>query len=516
MIKEVDIDIPVTSVADMDYYKTCAAAAAGIRRETINNMHILRRSFDARGKKVVFHTKISLYTGSSYYTPTNIFDTYKDVRNAPPVIIVGAGPAGLFAALKLLSAGLKPIILDRGKDVGKRKIDIANLYKTGNINNNSNYCYGEGGAGTFSDGKLFTRSTKRGNIDDVLQTFVAHGADENILIDTHAHIGSDKLPQIIKNIRNTIITHGGNYYFDTCVNDVLLDDDKIIGVSDINGTKYEGIAVILATGHSAKDIFQMLNRHNIILEVKDFAIGVRLEHPRELINKIQYHSNADIQGIPTASYNVVTQIDGKGVFSFCMCPGGMIVPSMTENGSLVVNGMSNSKRNMPFSNAGIVVPVTASDIPQYSKYGVFQNMAFQEEIEKLFYNAQNHNLAAPAQIMTDFVNSKLSRQIYETSYLPGVFSAPIHKLLPDFIVKRMQKAFIAFNNKMKGFLTDEATLIGVESRTSSTIRIPRNNQTLEHVKIKRLFPCGEGAGYAGGIVSSAIDGINAATKIIEQ
>ncbi|MCK9302275.1 MAG: NAD(P)/FAD-dependent oxidoreductase [Bacteroidales bacterium] len=514
MISTIDIKVPV-QIFSNDEIKAAAAKVVGIKSSAVNGIHILRRSIDARRGDILYQLKVLVYYGDSYMEDGCESTQYPYVKNSPPVIVVGAGPAGLFAALQLIKHNLKPVIIERGKDVHGRKADIADLYRKSLVNPDSNYSFGEGGAGTFSDGKLYTRSTKRGNVTDVLKIFVEHGADEDIIVDAHPHIGTDKLPKIIENIRKTITAHGGEYHFDTKVCDFTVKSGAVSGVVDQHGNKFEGAAVILATGHSARDIYNMLSASEITIEPKDFAIGVRVEHKQSLIDKIQYHGNKPELDLPAATYSLVTQVGGRGVFSFCMCPGGIIVPAATEANSLVVNGMSNSKRNSPYSNAGIVVSVGSTDIPEYSQYGVFQNMIFQQELEKSFFDKDGRTLKAPAQRMTDFVKGKMSTDLPETSYLPGLKTSPLHKMLPIFIAHRMQQAFIKFDDKMRGYYTKDATLIGLESRTSSPVRIVRNNETLESINIKRLFPCGEGAGYAGGIVSSAIDGINAADKVSE-
>ena len=513
MIKEIEFVVPVSEANNMGYYRTVVANVCDIDISAINDINVEKRSIDARRGKVTYNIKAMVYTDDSHYVSEKKQYDYKYVQNAIPVIVVGAGPAGLFASLRLLERGYKPIILERGRDVHERKKDIANLYRTNMVNEDSNYCFGEGGAGTFSDGKLYTRSTKRGDVADVLNVFVEHGADKDIIIDAHPHIGTDKLPTIIENIRKTIVGHGGEYHFNTRVVDFIINGYEIKGVVDQNSTEYNGAAVILSTGHSARDIYELLDRKKIEIEAKGFAMGVRVEHPQALIDNIQYHGNRQRYKLPAASYNVVTQVEGRGVFSFCMCPGGMIIPANTADGELVVNGMSNSLRNSPFANSGMVVSIEPGDLQLYNKYGELSCLCFQQEIERQMYNKESRTLVAPAQRMIDFVAGRVSQSLVKSSYIPGVISAPMHELLPNFIVRRMQQAFTIFDKKMHGYYTNESLLIGLESRTSSPVRIIRDRETLEHVSIKRLFPCGEGAGYSGGIVSSAIDGINVADKI---
>lgn len=484
-----------------------------------------KRSIDAR-KEPVWRYQYEAYEPGEVYEEYKLPE-YQDVRDAEPVIVIGAGPAGMFAALKLLTLGRKPIVLERGKDVHERKFDMAQLSRNGIVNPDSNYCYGEGGAGAFSDGKLYTRSSKRGDIREVLHQLVAHGASKNILIDAHPHIGSDKLPVVVENIRNTVISHGGEYHFNSKVIAIEKDDDGIYTVRTADGKTYSAAKVILATGHSARDIYEMLYKAGGSLEAKGFAMGVRVEHPQEKINWCQYHGTWK-PGIPAAEYSFVEQVDGRGVFSFCMCPGGILVPSSTEERTVVLNGMSNSERNGKFANAGVVVQIEPEDIPSDSP---FRLMDFQQKVERDMFDycekarieaARPHRkskdeqdvpqnpMAAPAQRMEDFCLGKLSKKMPETSYHPGVISAPLHELLPPIVAERLRKVFPRV--KMRNYYTNAALLLGVESRTSSPIRIPRDPETLEYVSFKGIFPCGEGAGYSGGIVSSAIDGIRCAEQ----
>lgn len=486
--------------------------------------HIVHRSIDARGD-VTMRYRVEAYKKDEPYEEYKLPE-YQDVHNAEPVIVVGSGPAGMFAALKLLTLGLKPVVLERGKDVSGRKPDIAKLSRTGVVNPDSNYCYGEGGAGTFSDGKLFTRSSKRGDNREVLYQFVNFGADPSIIVDAHPHIGTDKLPRLVSNIRECIIEHGGEYHFQNRVSDIERAEDGVITVTAIdekNDNKtltYKAKAVILATGHSARDVYEMLQGKGCELQAKGFAMGVRVEHPQALINKIRYRGQWE-PGFPAAEYSFVEQVDDRGVFSFCMCPGGILVPSSTEDGYTVLNGMSNSARNSKWANAGVVVSIEPDDVPEeYKKDGVFSLLNFQHDVEKkMFDYAAEHaeadengvvnKLCAPAQRMVDFCEEQMSEDLPETSYRPGVVSAPLYELLPECVSSRLQKAFPLINNKMRGYYTEDALLLGVESRTSSPVRIVRGDD-FQCPQVPGLFPCGEGAGYSGGIVSSAIDGINCA------
>lgn len=504
---------------------------------TMNNAdahcHIVHRSIDARGD-VTMRYRVEAYRKDEPYEEYKLPE-YQDVHAGEPVIVIGSGPAGMFAALKLLTLGLKPVVLERGKDVGGRKPDIAKLSRTGVVNPDSNYCYGEGGAGTFSDGKLFTRSSKRGDNREVLHQFVNFGADPSILIDAHPHIGTDKLPRLVANIRECVIGHGGEYHFQTRVSDIERGEDGVITVTAIDERDGESTltfkakAVIVATGHSARDIYDLFDKKGWELQAKGFAMGVRVEHPQALINKIRYRGQWE-PGFPAAEYSFVEQVDERGVFSFCMCPGGILVPSATEDGYTVLNGMSNSARNSKWANAGVVVSIEPDDVPEeYKKYGVFSLLNFQHDVEKkMFDYAAEHaeadengvvnKLCAPAQRMVDFCEEQMSGDLPETSYRPGVVSAPLYELLPECVASRLQKAFPLINNKMRGYYTEDALLLGVESRTSSPVRIVRDAETCQCPQVPGLFPCGEGAGYSGGIVSSAIDGINcavAAAKLFE-
>ena len=485
--------------------KEIEAKAGGLR------WVLKKRSIDAR-REPVWRYQYEAY-GPDEPIDNFTLAPYQDVHDAAPVIIVGAGPAGMFAALKLLMLGRKPVILERGKDVHARKFDMAKLSRDGMVDPDSNYCYGEGGAGAFSDGKLYTRSSKRGDIREVLHQLVAFGASKDILIDAHPHIGSDRLPVVVENIRKCITEHGGAYHFGARVNAIRRDDKGLFTVGTAQGEEYRADRVILATGHSARDIYELLHRDGGALEAKGFALGVRVEHPQEKINWCQYHGQWK-PGIPAAEYAFVEQEDGRGVFSFCMCPGGILVPSSTEAGTVVLNGMSNAARNGKFANAGVVVQIEPEDVPGEDP---FRLMDFQHRVEQDMYRycqsqGAAHPLAAPAQRMEDFCQGRLSKKMPDTSYHPGVVSAPLHELLPPMVSRRLQKVFPRV--KMRNYYTNAALLLGVESRTSSPVRIPRDPATLEYVSLPGLYPCGEGAGYAGGIVSSAIDGIRCAEAAV--
>lgn len=480
---------------------------------------LTRRSIDARGD-VVYRYHVEGYKAFENYTPYELPER-RDVSAAEPVIVIGAGPAGMFAALKLLTLGRKPIILERGKDVHARKHDMAVLSREGKVNPDSNYCYGEGGAGTFSDGKLFTRSSKRGDIREVLHQLVEFGANPTILIDAHPHIGTDRLPRVVENIRKCIIEHGGEYHFETRVTDIEKAGDTFT-VKAADGKEYKATDVILATGHSARDIYEMFQAKGWELQPKGFAMGVRVEHPQALINQSRYHGQWE-QGMPTAEYQFVEQVDGRGVFSFCMCPGGILVPSSTEPETIVLNGMSNAARSSKWANSGVVVQIEPEDVPEeYKKDGAFSLMNFQRDVERKMYaytasqNKDGHlnPLAAPAQRMVDFCEGQMSEDLPETSYHPGVVSAPLYDLLPEHVATRLQEALPAV--KIRNYYTNDALLLAVESRTSSPIRIPRDPETYQCAQVEGLFPCGEGAGYSGGIVSSAIDGINCALAAVAR
>lgn len=478
-----------------------------IDANSIKKVQIIKRSIDARQRNVFINLTVKVYINELPSTDSLITPIeYYNVGDCRRVIVVGAGPAGLFAALRLIELGLCPIVLERGKDVDSRRRDMARIARENIVDPDSNYCFGEGGAGAYSDGKLYTRSKKRGSVEKILAVFHQHGASKDILIDAHPHIGTDKLPEVIKNMRNTIIKCGGEVHFSTRVTDFKIENDVISGVVCANGNEYNG-PVILATGHSARDVYYLLSNKKIEIEPKGLAVGVRLEHPQHLIDCIQYHSkNGRGKYLPAAEYSMLTRVDGRAVYSFCMCPGGFIIPAASGPNQMVVNGMSPSNRGTKWSNSGMVVEILPEDLPEYDKYGNLKMMKFQEDIERRFYDASNLTHNAPAQRMIDFVESRDSKSLPATSYAPGIHCARIDKLLPKMVASRLQQGFKDFGRKSKGFLTNEAVLIGDETRTSSPVRIPRDKETLLHIRLNGLFPCGEGAGYAGGIVSAAIDG----------
>lgn len=480
--------------------------------------YILRkRSIDARSRQIKINLELDVFINEVLPSKLSYTFDFKDVSNKAEVIIVGAGPAGLFAGLKLLELGLKPIIIEQGKDVRSRRRDLAAINKDHIVSPTSNYCFGEGGAGTYSDGKLYTRSNKRGDVKRILELLVYHGASEDILADAHPHIGTNKLPQLVTNIRKTILEFGGEIHFETKVNDFILKDNEIKGVVTSEGLKFEGVGVILATGHSARDIFELLHDKNILIEQKPFAMGVRIEHPQDLIDDIQYRGTQRGQYLPAAAYALVAQSQlnqkQRGVFSFCMCPGGFIVPAATAPGEIVVNGMSPSKRDSRFANSGIVIAIEEEDLLPYKRFGPLAGLMMQKELEQRACLMAGGTQTAPAQRMIDFMDKKVSSQPLDTSYIPGLASVPLDDVLLESFSTRLRQAFTIYGQTMKGYLTNDAQLVGVESRTSSPVRIPRNKDTLEHVQIKRLFPCAEGAGYAGGIVSAAMDGEACAEKL---
>ncbi len=508
MIKEIEITCSPREHEDEAAIRGMVSSALKIPAKRISAVRIIKRSIDARGRRVLYRMQVQAYVDEQRKAESFTI-SYPQVKEARPVIIVGAGPAGLFAALQCIQQGLKPIIIERGKDVKQRRRDLANINKQGLVNPESNYCFGEGGAGTYSDGKLYTRSTKRGDVNQVLQVFVAHGATEDILVDARPHIGTNKLPQIITSIRETILNAGGEIYFDTKVTALQTAFHQVKGVQTADGRCFNADAVILATGHSARDVFEMLHRQQIIVEAKPFALGVRIEHPQTIIDQAQYHCELRGPYLPPSYYSLVEQVDGRGVFSFCMCPGGIIAPCATEPNEIVVNGWSPSKRNNPFANSGTVVQVNLEDVPG-REHDPFRLLRFQQQVEQAAYAAGGGSLVAPAQRMVDFAENRVSADLPVNSYLPGTASVALNEVLPGWISERLRKALPAFGKKMKGYFTNEAILVGVESRTSSPVKIPRDKETLQHPQIKGLYPCGEGAGYAGGIISAAIDGINCA------
>ncbi|RYG18505.1 MAG: FAD-binding protein [Chitinophagaceae bacterium] len=509
MIKEIEITLSPELVTDTDAIRAQLAATLKIKVARVQAHQIIKRSIDARARKVIYRLQVRAFIDEPFLKETAAFN-YPPVKNDKTVIIVGAGPAGLFAALQCLENGLKPIVIERGKDVKQRRRDLAAINKEGLVNTESNYCYGEGGAGTYSDGKLYTRSNKRGDINKVLQLFVQHGADEDILIDARPHIGTNKLPQIISAIRETIQNAGGEVRFDSKLTDFLIERGQIKGAVVNQEEEILADSIILATGHSARDIYELLQQKNILIEAKPFALGVRIEHPQEIIDSAQYHCDIRSEFLPPAYYSMVEQVKTRGVFSFCMCPGGIIAPCATGVDEIVVNGWSPSKRNNPFANSGTVVQVTLDDVQGYDP---LRMLNFQSEIERLAFEAGGGNLVAPAQRMIDFVENRLSIDLPKNSYLPGTKSVMLDNILPDFVSESLKAALPIFGKKMKGYYTNEAILVGVESRTSSPVRIPRDKETFQHPQITGLFPCAEGAGYAGGIVSAAIDGINCANAI---
>jgi uncharacterized protein len=515
MQKILNIDLDLHQIYDDKLIKKIAAKKCHKELDEITRINYLKRSLDVRGKRYRYHLQLEVFANEPYQRPKSIKSTYREVDPNKRIIIVGAGPAGYFAALELLEHGIKPVVLERGKNVRARRRDLRPLMQEGKINPDSNYCFGEGGAGAYSDGKLYTRSKKRGNIQKVLQVLVEHGATHDILVDAHPHIGSNKLPKIIANMRETILKFGGEIHFGAKVTDIITKDNKAAGVAVNDNEEYLGDAVILATGHSARDIYYMFDRKKIFIEAKPFAIGFRIEHPRELIDTIQYGKDYPKE-LPTAAYSVAAKIGNSGVYSFCMCPGGIIVPSATDQGELVVNGMSMSRRNSKFSNSGVVTNVGDEDFVDFAQHGVLRGLKFQESLERKFYTGDEKNLMkAPAQKMTDFIKGKESPTLNESSYIPGLVSADLGQLFPKRMTEDLQQGLIQFGRKMKGYHTETANVVGIESRTSSPVRITRDREKYSHIEIENLYPCGEGAGYAGGIVSSAADGQNAARAAVK-
>ena len=515
MLKELTLRVAPETAYEPQKLNERVAKELHVDRNRIKRVDIMKRSIDARQRQVVINLSLRVHLDNIDEQVTDFLPIqYQNVKDKPQVIIVGAGPAGLFSALQLIERGYRPIVLERGKDVDSRRKDMALISREQKVNPESNYCFGEGGAGAYSDGKLYTRSKKRGSVDKVLQIFVQHGAQREILVDAHPHIGTDRLPNVIKAIRETIIAAGGEVHFETRVTELIVKDKKIIGAVTADGHRFDG-PVILATGHSARDVYEMLNRIGATMSPKGIAVGVRLEHPQKTIDRIQYHSP---QGrgkyLPAAEYSMLTRVDDRAVYSFCMCPGGFIIPAASGEGQLVVNGMSPSNRGTQWANSGMVVEILPEDLPEYDKFGQLKMLKFQEDVEKRFYEAAEQTQRAPAQRMTDFVKGKLSDSLPRSSYAPGVFSARLDQLLPDFIARRLQKGFEEFGRKSRGFLCDEAILVGDETRTSAPVQISRDRESLRHVDFEGLYPCGEGAGYAGGIVSAAIDGMRCADAAV--
>ena len=510
MTNEYQIRVVPEVAAQEDRLKGWLADEYGFDVRTIQGVRILKRSIDARQRQIYVNLKVRVYVNEQPHDDEYVRTEYPNVEGRPQVIVVGAGPGGLFAALRLIELGLRPVVLERGKDVHERKKDLANITKTQKVDAESNYCFGEGGAGAYSDGKLYTRSKKRGNTDKILNVFCQHGASTAILADAHPHIGTDRLPKVIEAMRNTIINSGGEVHFKTKMTQLILDGDKVVGC--VADKEYRG-PVILATGHSARDVYRYLAEAKVEIEAKGIAVGVRLEHPSHLIDQIQYHSK---QGrgkyLPAAEYSMVTQVDGRGVYSFCMCPGGFVIPAATDKEQIVVNGMSPASRGTVWSNSGMVVEVRPEDLDNVKNENCnnvspeLKVLAFQEDLERLCWQQGNMKQTAPAQRMADFVSGKLSYDLPKSSYAPGLVSSPLHFWLPKMISKRLQEGFKVFGRQAHGFLTNEAVLIAVETRTSSPVRIVRDREKLQHIRVQGLFPCGEGAGYAGGIVSAGVDG----------
>ena len=533
MIEEYQIRILPEQAASEEGIKRYLAKEKGLDVRTLNQVRVLKRSIDARQRTIFVNLKVRAYINEFPQDDQYVHTEYPDVSSKPCVIVVGEGPGGLFASLKLIELGYRPVVLERGQDVRERKKDLSNITKTQKVDGESNYCFGEGGAGAYSDGKLYTRSKKRGSVDKILNVFCQHGANTNILADAHPHIGTDKLPRVIENMRNTILQCGGEVHFQTKMTRFVLEGDKVIGVEAVNlqtgaEENYRG-PVILATGHSARDVYRYLASSKIEIEAKGIAVGVRLEHPSQIIDQIQYHNkNGRGKYLPAAEYSFVTQVDGRGVYSFCMCPGGFVIPAATGPEQLVVNGMSPSNRGTAWSNSGMVVETHPEDVAPFVKdhqavleeielrrqedsslftpHSSLQMMYFQEILEKQCWQQGNMKQTAPSQRMADFVNNRLSYDLPKSSYAPGLVSSPLHFWMPSFVSKRLQEGFKTFGKNAHGFLTNEAILIATETRTSSPVRIVRDRETLQHVRIQGLFPCGEGAGYAGGIVSAGVDG----------
>lgn len=513
MGKLVQINLSPAAAADEAVIKKISASLAGIDQTEVTALRVLKRSVDARKKNIRVNLSVEVFSVSDSAVPLINPFMPSDVTLKQEVIIVGAGPAGLFAALRLIELGLRPVIIERGRDVSARKKDIARISREQIVDPDSNYCFGEGGAGTYSDGKLYTRSKKRGDNTRVLELLCFHGANENVLYEAHPHLGTDKLPGIISGIRQTILDAGGIFILEKKVTDFTIEENIIKGVVVSGNEKFSSPFVILATGHSARDIYDICGNRGVTLEMKPFAVGVRVEHPQELIDRIQYHGNPRGEYLPASSYNLAKQVDGRGVYSFCMCPGGFIVPSATNQEEVVVNGMSPSGRNSPYANSGIVVEIKPEDLIKYGNSGEMAGLEFQKELEREAWKNGGHTQRAPAQRLADFVAGENSVSLPNVSYFPGVTSSPLHNWLPKSIGRRLRDGFRLFGQVMNGYLTNEAVVLGVESRTSSPVRIPRDPEKLHHIHIAGLYPCGEGSGYAGGIVSSAVDGMRAAEAV---
>jgi uncharacterized protein len=516
MGKLIQINLTPVAAADETSIKKIAASLAGIDISDVTALRVIKRSVDARKKNIRINLTVEVFFGQDSAIPAITPFIPIDVSSKQEVIIVGAGPAGLFAALRLIELGLRPVIIERGRDISSRKKDIARISREHIVDPDSNYCFGEGGAGTYSDGKLYTRSKKRGDNIRVLELLCLHGANENIMYEAHPHLGTDKLPGIISEIRKSIVDAGGQFLLEKKVIDFLLEGDIIKGVITSGNEQFKSPHIILATGHSARDIYEICRKREIDLEMKPFAMGVRVEHPQELIDSIQYHGNLRGEFLPASSYNLAKQIDGRGVYSFCMCPGGFIVPSATAQEEVVVNGMSPSERNSSYANSGIVVEIKPEDLIKYNSYGALAGIEFQKELEREAWKNGGHSQRAPAQRLADFVAGVSSQSLPKVSYFPGVTSSSLHSWLPKAIGRRLRDGLRLFGQIMNGYLTNDAVVLGVESRTSSPVRIPRDPVKLHHIRITGLYPCGEGSGYAGGIVSSAVDGMRAAEAIAKK
>jgi uncharacterized protein len=512
-VKQVQINLAPAAAADEAAVRKVASSLAGLKQESVSAIRVIKRSVDARKKNIRVNLTVEVFSGDEASQSQIAPFGARNVSAKQEVIIIGAGPAGLFAALRLIELGLRPVIFERGRDVSSRKKDIAAISREQKVDPDSNYCFGEGGAGTYSDGKLYTRSKKRGDNSRVLELLCLHGANENILYEAHPHLGTDKLPGIISTIRSSITDAGGLFFLEKKITDFIIEGASIKGVVAADAEKFRSDYVILATGHSARDIYDICRNRGVTLEMKPFAMGVRVEHPQELIDRIQYHGSSRGEDLPAAAYSLVKQVDGRGVYSFCMCPGGFIVPSATTQEEVVVNGMSPSGRNSPYANSGIVVEIKPEDLVKYSGSGELAGIEFQKELEREAWKNGGHSQKAPAQRLADFVSGENSASLPKVSYFPGVTASPLHSWLPRSIGKRLRDGFRLFGQLMNGYLTNEAVVLGVESRTSSPVRIPRDPEKLHHIHIEGLYPCGEGSGYAGGIVSSAIDGMRAAEAI---